>query len=435
MVAAFGVGAGDMVVGVSGGARFGMSLAWAIVIGAIIKYSVTEGIGRWYLATGETPLRGIHSLGRWASGYFVAYLVVLGFAYGAAIISATALAATAMFPFMSLTAWAVVMGVIGFVIVLIGSYGVFENIMKGFVLLMFVSMVGAAVLTFPAPGELARGVVPSLPEGGDLLYVLGLMGGVGATLTLAAYGYWLRDKGWHTSSWIPTMRIDLAVGYTITFVFIFAMMILGTQFLFGVGTGISGEEGLANLADPLEEQFGSLVRLPFLLGFFSATFSSMIGGWNAFCYLFADYVRISRGIPDSEAEGHTSEKSPAFRVFLVWLAFPPMVLLLFEQPVLLVFIYAALGALAMPFLVLVLLWLLNSGRVEPRAGGTPLPQRDLVQRGPGRQPAAVRLSRGAGARGALLTRRYRPSTGFVRPAGACWGRKPTLPPSGCAVLL
>lgn len=46
--------------------------------------------------------------------------------------------------------------------------------------------------------------------------------------------------------------------------------------------------------------------------------------------------------------------------------FPPMLLLLLGQPVSLVIIYAAAGAVSMPFLVIVLLWLLNSQRVGRR---------------------------------------------------------------------
>ena len=34
-----------------------------------------------------------------------------------------------------------------------------------------------------------------LPEA-SLVYVLGLLGGVGGSIALAAYGYWLREKGW-----------------------------------------------------------------------------------------------------------------------------------------------------------------------------------------------------------------------------------------------
>ncbi|MQA88032.1 MAG: divalent metal cation transporter [Streptosporangiales bacterium] len=365
VIAGVGVGAGDMVTGLAGGARFGMALAWAIVLGALVKMAVTEGIGRWYLATGQTPVKGIHSLGRWVSGYFVFHLSILGFVFGAAVMSATALSLNAMFPAISVTAWAVVVGVAGFTIVFFGRYRVFETIMKVLVGLMFVGVVGAAIFTLPSLGELFRGFVPTLPEGGSVLYAFGIVGGVGATITLAAYGYWLREKGWQGSSWIPIMRTDLAVGYALTFIFVLAMMIIGAEFLFGTGRSIEESEGLAALADPFGDRFGAAARWLFLIGFFSTTFSSVVGAWNGMSFLFADFVRIARRIPDEEAGPHTAVTAPAFRIFLFWVAFPSMLLLLFGRPVLLVIVYAALGALAMPFLVLVLLWLLNSRRVVP----------------------------------------------------------------------
>lgn len=360
VLAGVGVGAGDMVTGLAGGAEFGMALAWAIAVGAVVKWAVTEGIGRWYLATGQTPVTGIHSLGRVASTYFVIYLAILGFVFGGAVISATGLSLATMFPIMGVSGWAVATGIAGFLIVFVGSYQIFEFVMKILVGMMFVGVLGAAAITLPSFVEIVSGFVPTLPAGGSFLYALGIVGGVGATLTLAAYGYWLREKGWRGSSWIPIMRMDLAVGYILTFLFVFGMMVIGTEFLFGSGRGIDGSEGLGPLANDFGERFGSVARWLFLMGFFSTTFSSVVGAWNGMSFLFADYVRIMRGIPDEQAEEHTKVSSPAFRAFLAWVAFPPMMLLLFGEPVFLVIVYAALGALAMPFLVIVLLFLLNS---------------------------------------------------------------------------
>lgn len=110
VIAATGVGAGDMVTSLSAGTQFGTTLLWAILIGVILKYALTEGIGRWYMATGDTIMQGWHSLGRWATSYFVIYLFIITFVFGAAVTSAAALAASAMFPdVMPLPAWAVLM--------------------------------------------------------------------------------------------------------------------------------------------------------------------------------------------------------------------------------------------------------------------------------------------------------------------------------------
>ena len=83
IIAATGVGAGDMVSSLNAGTEYGMIFLWAILVGAFIKFYLTEGIGRWYMATGQTILRGWRSLGRFVSGFFVVYLLILTFVFGA----------------------------------------------------------------------------------------------------------------------------------------------------------------------------------------------------------------------------------------------------------------------------------------------------------------------------------------------------------------
>ena len=364
VLAAGGVGAGDLVTSLVAGTRFGTTLIWVIVLGALIKLSLVEGLGRWYMATGTTILEGWHSISRWASGYFVVYLCLVIFFYGAAVTSAAALAAAAMFPgVLPIWGWAVIHGVAGFIILLIGRYALFERIMMGFVVLMFITVVGLGIFLLPGLQQnLAAGFVPTLPEG-SLLYALGVAGGVSGTYSIAAYTYWVRERGWRSSSWIPVMRVDSGVGYVVTALFMISMLIIGASFLFGTGTTIDGEEGLVALSDPLAEQFGGLAKWLFLIGFWSAVSSSILGGWNAAAYLFADYVRTVRLVPEDRAEEYLSEKSLYFRGFLVYCAFPPMILLAFGEPVLLVIVYASLGALLLPFMAITLLWLLNSGRI------------------------------------------------------------------------
>jgi Mn2+/Fe2+ NRAMP family transporter len=362
VVAATGVGAGDMVSSLSAGTQFGTTLVWVIVLGALLKYVLTEGMGRWYMATGTTIIEGWKSLGLWASLYFGTYLLIVTFMFGAAGASAPALATTAMFPgVMPLWAWAVLHGVAGFVIVGIGHYGLFERLMEAFVGLMFITVVGLAILLAPPAmmGELALGtLVPRIPEGG-MVSVLAIMGGVGGTFTLASYPYWVRERGWSGPGWIPTMRTDLAVGYLLTGLFMVAMLVIGAVLLFASGSDISGEEGLIALADPIAEQFGPIASWMFLIGFWAAAASSILGAWNGAAYLFADFVRTFLNVPDERAEEFLSEKSVWFRGFLVWMTFPPMILFTFGEPVYLVITYAALGSLFMPFLALTLLWLLN----------------------------------------------------------------------------
>ena len=52
IMAATGVGAGDMVSSLNAGTEYGTIFLWAILIGALVKFYLTEGIGRWYMASG-----------------------------------------------------------------------------------------------------------------------------------------------------------------------------------------------------------------------------------------------------------------------------------------------------------------------------------------------------------------------------------------------
>ncbi|GLO68058.1 Nramp family divalent metal transporter [Oceanobacillus kimchii] len=63
VVAATGVGAGDFVMASIAGTSFGLTLLWVIIVGAFIKFVLTEGIGRWYLSSGKTILEGWHLMG------------------------------------------------------------------------------------------------------------------------------------------------------------------------------------------------------------------------------------------------------------------------------------------------------------------------------------------------------------------------------------
>ena len=361
VVAATGVGAGDMVSSLTAGTEFGTVLIWAIILGAALKFALTEGLGRWYMATRTTVLDGWHSMGWWATGYFMVYLALVTFFFGAAAPSASALAVTAMFPgVMPLWAWAILHSVVfGFLICIIGQYELFERVMEVFVGLMFVTVVGLAILLVPNVGALAVStVLPRMPEG-SLPFVLAVIGGVGGTFTLVSYTYWVRERGWRRPGWIPMMRTDLGVGYIATGIFMVAMLVIGAELLFASGTSIEDEGGLVELSNPIAERFGPVASWLFLVGFWAAATSSITGAWNGGAYLFGDLVRTIRRIPEEEGEEYLFERGFFFRAFLVWITFPPMLLLTFDEPVLIVIIYASLGAFFMPFLAITLIWLLN----------------------------------------------------------------------------
>lgn len=347
-----------MVATLIAGNRFGYTLLWAAVAGCLVKIALAEAVGRWHLATGRTIFDGWTRLGRWTRFYFAPYIVIWGFVYGATAMSATGLPLAALFPSVSLQVWAMLAGVAGLIFVWFNRYAVFEKVMTLFVGAMFVTIVTLAVILAPSLPATLAGLVPVLPAGSGL-YTLGLIGGVGGTITMAAYGYWVNAKGWHDASWMRVMRWDNRVAYAITGIFVIAMLVVGAELLYGTSVVLtSGDRGLIELADVLEVRFGRSVAVLFLVGFFAAAFSSVLGVWHGVSLMFADFVDHVRGRP--AGAGVDRSTSPAFRAYLLWLTFPPMLLLTIGRPFQLVLLYGAFGALFMPFLALTLMWLLNS---------------------------------------------------------------------------
>lgn len=257
---------------------------------------------------------------------------------------------------------------VGFALVVLGRYGFFERMMTVLVGVMFITVVGSAIAVLSDAGSLLSGITPQMPAG-SIVFVLGLLGGVGGSITLAAYGYWLREKGWRSDAWMPMMRLDNGIAYAVTGVFVIAMLIMGAALLLDSGQDIGGTEGIVAFSDLIRERLGNGVRLLFLLGFLAATMTSLLGVWNGVSLLFADYVRVVRDIPDEQADAYVNESSTTFRFYVAWLTFPPMALLFLDQPIVLVLVYATLGAIFMPFLAFTLLWLLNRRVDEPHRSG------------------------------------------------------------------
>ncbi|MGY1437696.1 Nramp family divalent metal transporter [Streptomyces reniochalinae] len=380
VVAATGVGAGDLVSTLIAGSKFGYTLLWAAVIGCVVKIALAEATGRWHLATGRTIFDGWRSLGAWTTVYFAVYVVIWGFVYGATAMSSSALPLAALFPdVVPLKVWAIITGLIGLVFVWTNRYAVVEKIMMVFVGVMFVVVVYVALRVAPDLPRALAGLVPVLPSG-SIVYTLGLVGGVGGTITMAAYGYWINAKGWTDSGWMKMMRLDNRVAYLTTGVFVIAMLIVGAELLHASQTALaSGDQGLLDLDRVLEDRFGAFTSKLFLIGFFAASFSSLVGVWHGVSLMFADFVERLRAARGQDATAGVAplargeqERSRPFRGYLLWLTFPPMTLLWLDKPFGLVIAYGVLGAFFMPFLAATLLWLLNTGRTPREWRNGPL---------------------------------------------------------------
>jgi Mn2+/Fe2+ NRAMP family transporter len=362
LVAATGVGAGDLATGAYAGSKQGTTILWAVLLGAVIKYILTEGLTRWQLATGETLLEGaLTRLGRPVSLLFLAYLLPWSFFVGAALISACGVALHALWPLhpdpvQGKLLYGALQSAIGVALVWRGGFRVFEKVMAVCIGVMFVAVITTALLMRPEPLSILSGLfLPRIPffDAGGLTWTIALMGGVGGTLTVLCYGYWIREKGRLDETQLRACRVDLAVGYTATALFGIAMVIIAQDLVLdGRGSTL-----IVGLAAQLESRIGPAGRWLFLIGAWAAVFSSLLGVWQAVPYIFADFWgmqrcvwRRQRGapIPAVRTDG------AAYRLALLAIATLP--LLQVSHPFREVQkYYALMGAAFIPLLALALL--------------------------------------------------------------------------------
>jgi len=355
VIAATGVGAGDLIAAAVAGARYGTTILWAAILGAIVKYAMNEGLVRWQLATGSTLVEGwIQRLPRIVSLYFLVYLVLWSFIVAGALIAGTGLAAHALYPGISVAYWGILHSLAALVLVIRGRYALLERIMKLFMALMLVVVLICAAWVAPDLPDIARGLLAPVIPKGSAVFVLSVVGGVGGSVTLLCYGYWIRERNWNSSTDLRRSRLDLGVAYLLTGIFGIAIMIIAA----GVQPEVvSGPTMVLGLADRLAEVVGPTGKWCFLIGFWSAVFSSMLGVWQGVPYLFADFIGQFTTAPGTVVSVDT--RSRAYRGYLLYLALPPMLLLLAGKPVWLVIAYAVAGAFFMPLLAALLLYMNN----------------------------------------------------------------------------
>ncbi|MDX1945510.1 MAG: Nramp family divalent metal transporter [Pirellulaceae bacterium] len=376
IVAATGVGAGDLATGAFTGSKLGVAILWAVVLGAVLKFTVNEGLARWQLATGTPLLEGVaRHFGRWAMVLFLAYLVFWSYFVASALMSACGVAASALVPaFADPARGKIVFGIAqsGLTVLLIhlGGFRWFERIMSGLVGVMFVIVVGTAIAIGPNWPKVLTGLfVPRIPDldGEGLSWTLALMGGIGGTVTVLSYGYWIRDGGRSGLAELRICRWDLASGYAMTALFGLGMVIIGSQLLDLQGDPAKGTRFIIDLGRQIEQRLPSLgpvARWGFIVGAWAAVYSSMLGVWQSVPFLFADAWRLlwhGDGTADKVAT-----RSPPYLAFQLALATIPAIGLWFNF-VEMQKIYAIVGALFIPVLAITLL-VLNSRHELPTEG-------------------------------------------------------------------
>lgn len=361
VVAATGIGSGDVISATVGGAKYGVVLLWAIAIGAFFKFVLSEGIARWQLGTGTTVVEGWAAhLPAWVKLYFAIYLVLWTVAVSAALTNATGLGLSNLTSGAVPQAWgAVAHSLVGFVFVWLGGYGRFEKLMKTLVGVMGFSILACAALTMTNPGPAVEGLlVPTIPVGSGA-YVLSLIGGIGGSITMLSYNYWMREEGMRGAGYLGYVRGDVGIAYVFTAIFGFSIMLIAHRTFFLPGVTITDAQAVPKMAEMLGSILGTFGEYAYSVGFWAAVFASLLGVWQSVPYLYADLYGIARKLPAGGRQAVTQVTSTPYRLALVFITLVPIPLAFTGRPILVIVTYTVVGSLFVPFLAATLLYLNN----------------------------------------------------------------------------
>ncbi|MBC7368572.1 MAG: Nramp family divalent metal transporter [Undibacterium sp.] len=360
IMAASGIGASDVLTATVGGATYGLQRLWAVALGAFFKYVLSEGMARWQLATGTTILEGwARHLPRWILVGFSGYVVLWSVAVSGALITGCGLAIE------NLTAGAVpqTSGALGHAVLAFGfvyaarSRG-FATAMKPLIVVMFVSIVVCAAVTFPEPTAAALVSPATVFSRGGGAYVLSVIGGIGGSLTLLSYGYLLRDEGKVSATELPVVRRDLALGYGFTTVFGISVMLIARRAFPEAGETMTDDDAVSRMAGYLGELIGPAGRWIYSVGFWAAVLASLIGVWQGVPAIAADCYSLLRRIPPAaRREATVQMKSPVYRIALAFMALSSVPFAFTQRPLFVIVAFTVIGSLFIPFVAATLLYL------------------------------------------------------------------------------
>lgn len=358
-MAAAGIGAGDMIIGIQVGLDFNWFFVVAVIGACMLKYVLTEGIARYQLVTNTSIISAWSTrFPRFLHWLFFIFFILWSIMVSAALMSACGIAANSLSNVLSVSGWGIIQSIVTFGLVYFGRYAMIEQITKWLIGIMFFVVVLTAVyLAWVAP-EMTGDVAPPVSYSRGTM-IFAIMGGVGGSVTMLSYGYWLREKGWKSLHMIPIVRFDLVFSYVVTGVFILAVMYISSIVRID-GNVLTGSSMVLGIADLMESSMGQWGGWIFKIGFWGVVFSSMVTVWSGVPYLFCDFVEHRQ--PENKKEVMPIQTSGViYRSYLAFMSLIPMVLTLWLDAIRNVVNYTLISTVFI-FTMAISLLLLNNNK-------------------------------------------------------------------------
>lgn len=353
----FNIGTGSVTAMAKAGATYGMSLLWTIVASCLATYYMINAYGKLTLVTGETALqafrRHIHPL----VGLF--FIVALTAGVSGSVMGVMGIVAEISSEWSKglvdggiQPIWfaAFFVGLVYFIF-WNGTTQFFERSLAVIVAIMAACFVLNFFILMPPPIEIAKGLIPSLPnvpldEGrGPFLVIASMVGTTVFSGLFIIRTTLVKEAGW-TIADSKKQRNDAIVAVAMMFIISGSIMAAAAGSLFVEGLGLDTASQMIGLLEPLAGSFATTI---FALGIVAAGVSSQFPNVLMLPWLLCDYNSSKRDMTLTR-----------YRIIVFFISLLGLVVPIFEaRPVFVMIISQAFNAVILPVTVACILYLGN----------------------------------------------------------------------------
>lgn len=284
LIAAAFIGPGTVTICTLAGANYGYALLWVMLLSIIATIVLQEMAARVGIITQKGLAVVIKEqikssyLRKLSILLILSAILVGNAAYEAGNISGAALGLSAVFGSSYFFLYPIIIGLIAFILLYIGTYKLIEKSLVFLVILMSISFISTALITKPSIEALFQGLfTPNIPEG-SLLTVIGLLGTTVVPYNLFLHASLVKEK-WKKPSDLKHAKKDTIISIILGGLVSMSIIVAATSF--------SGKEikSVVDLAKGLEPLYGNLATTFLGIGLFAAGITSAITAPLAAAYV------------------------------------------------------------------------------------------------------------------------------------------------------
>lgn len=352
------IGTGSVTTMASSGARYGMSMTWALALSCFFTYIMIVNISRLTIISGKTLIHLIRSrFGNLAAIIIIAGLMITVIS---SVIGVTAIAADVFQEWTRMLSpggegvhpaiSAIIIIAILYYLFWFGKHRFFLRAMSVIVALMGLSFIGSMFMVIPSASDIIKGMIPKIPGGSDSHLILaGLVGTTMAAVVLLSRTYLVAEQKW-TLKDLKIENRDAIISLFMTFLVSGAILAAAAGTMYPRGIIVDKAIDMVKTLEPITGPMASSI---FVIGIVAAAFSSLFPGYLMGPWLVYDYLNLPRNMSHKPA-----------RLAVLCIALMGLIVPVFHgNPVVIMIASQAVSPILMPLLILFVYLLINNKKV------------------------------------------------------------------------